>query len=430
MKSKGAYILASHSQNKTKLIYDFEEMQLLYRKTNRIRFTTKGDPPYRYYIDMEIDSVVLNGWKSLKYDCNLKFSLKLPNGYPGVPPFFEVLKGAQIPFHPHFFCPPVFGSLGFFISYIKKACWVDYDNHNPDEGLGAFVLRIARSLQYDPNYINANPPSSKIGNSKALNWYQKQLEKNPDMFPIDKVPLPEIDDGQIMKKPMDSPALKANEAASKEESAGSLQSTKKKFDITKKYPPYQPTAKSESEFEIEILSESLYKPPLFFKVAHKLYIDQPAATKIMNYIDWGKNTSVNRVEQGGLLLGHVYVDHDKGITYGMVEEVTAGNSARGTESNLEMNFETWKEMFDRADQSSAPIGKYKSQVIGWFHTHPGDLKVFMSDEDMRTQRRFFNKDWQFAIVLNPHKKCWRAYFGKNALECKGYVARNRLMNIQ
>ena len=86
-----------------------------------------------------------------------------------------------------------------------------------------------------------------------------------------------------------------------------------------------------------------------------------------------------------------------------------------------MNHATWKKMIDRVDMMLDSNPNKDLQIIGWYHTHPNQLDVFMSETDVGTQMRFFSNDWQFAIVLNPHKKLWRAFHGKNAEECKGFL---------
>jgi len=60
------------------------------------------------------------------------------------------------------------------------------------------------------------------------------------------------------------------------------------------------------------------------------------------------------------------------------------------------------------------------QIIGWYHTHPRNLGVFMSHTDINTQKLHFNKNWHYAIVLNPQKKIWKAFYGEQAHECLGY----------
>jgi hypothetical protein len=51
------------------------------------------------------------------------------------------------------------------------------------------------------------------------------------------------------------------------------------------------------------------------------------------------------------------------------------------------------------------------KIIGWYHTHPNDLGVFMSATDRRTQELYFNKPGDFAIVLNPQRCHSQAFLG-------------------
>lgn len=421
-----APILANESQRKTKLSNDFEEMQLLSRNIHRIRFTTRGDPPDFYFVDMGISSVVLESLNTIKIAKNFKLAITLPRDYPDLPPSFRALRDSYIPFHPHFSYPDSTSILGPFAIFLKKGDWVDYIIHDPNEGLGSYVLRIAHSLQFDPNYIYEHPPSSKMGNKKALDWYLKQKAENPNLFPIDKIPLPNRLDDQLMHEHIDNSAPNKKFYVASENSMDSQtsKSTQKKFEITETSRPYQPENINESDFEFNIVGESSDNLHPRSAVTHKLYIAQYAAEQIMQHIDWGKSSMQNRFEQGGLLLGNVFVDSQKNITYGLVEEVIAGESARGSDVNLEMDFETWKEMIDKVDSICEDTQKNKLQVIGWFHTHPGHLDVFMSDADKEMQKRFFNQNWQFTIVLNPHKMIWRVYYGKNSEVCKGYVTDN------
>jgi proteasome lid subunit RPN8/RPN11 len=96
-------------------------------------------------------------------------------------------------------------------------------------------------------------------------------------------------------------------------------------------------------------------------------------------------------------------------------------SAKGSSVHLEMTHDTWKEMLDSADKLLEQSPQRELQIIGWYHTHPNGLQVFMSGTDRDTQSRMFAHDWQFAVVLNPQKQRWRAFFGHTARECKGYV---------
>jgi len=88
-----------------------------------------------------------------------------------------------------------------------------------------------------------------------------------------------------------------------------------------------------------------------------------------------------------------------------------------------MTHETWKEMLDKADKLLEQSGS-ALQIIGWYHTHPNTLDVFMSGTDQNTQSRLFGNDWQFAIVLNPQKRIWCAFYGSHSTECQGYIIDN------
>lgn len=192
------------------------------------------------------------------------------------------------------------------------------------------------------------------------------------------------------------------------------------FTILEMIPPYSPTKRIQSGLEtISSLDSSFQKK---VSLSHELYISDSAfKSQIFDHISWGKRTDDNVVEQGGILLGATYHDEIKNLTYGVVEQAIPGFGAVGSPGYLSMGHETWREMLSQVDEIIDRFPEKKFQVIGWYHTHPNSLSVFMSGTDVNTQRRFFAQDWQFAIVLNPHKKTWRSFYGYDALECKGFV---------
>ena len=82
-----------------------------------------------------------------------------------------------------------------------------------------------------------------------------------------------------------------------------------------------------------------------------------------------------------------------------------------------MGTETWAKMLKVYDERYKNDGLY---VIGWFHTHPNDLPVFMSPTDMRTQKHFFNEQWHFSLVLNPHRRLAACFHSAAAMKCDYY----------
>ncbi|AXG72384.1 JAB1/Mov34/MPN/PAD-1 ubiquitin protease [Kordia sp. SMS9] len=158
---------------------------------------------------------------------------------------------------------------------------------------------------------------------------------------------------------------------------------------------------------------------------NEIFLSQKAKETIFGHIDWNKDTANNSVEQGGLLIGHSYEDKKKKRIIGYAKNAIPALTAKGSMAYLKFDHHTWKLMMDNLDAMNDDSEKNEElQVIGWYHTHPGRLSVFMSGTDLHTQRTMFSKDWQFAIVLNPQKQIWRAFSGLDAKECNGYILKS------
>jgi len=198
-------------------------------------------------------------------------------------------------------------------------------------------------------------------------------------------------------------------------------STGKKFEVTDVTPPYQPRERPEPKFD---LIKDLDSDCEGDRVSsHRLYLTREAMRQIADHIGWGQHTNENHVEQGGILVGEVFTDTQQSSVYGVVEAAIPGRSARGTSGYLEMGHDTWLEMLNSVDGMLNLDPEKASQIIGWYHTHPNNLSVFMSGTDHATQSRLFAHAWQFAMVLNPQRRSWRAFFGPDAKECNGHVIR-------
>jgi proteasome lid subunit RPN8/RPN11 len=302
-------------------------------------------------------------------------------------------------FHPHF------GRKRF--SEIVE--WIEYKEVDDiEKDLGSYILRVAHSLMYEEGYVEPN--AKRIGNKDAAKWYIKK--RYSDYFPTSSVQLPRD---------------KKFEIKSEQSSlAQPLISRAVKFEVQGSQPKYLPTIKNKPDFPfISLLSSTSNESEIRYSAKHEFFIDFSAFDFIANHIQWGYRTDDNVVEQGGLLLGNSFKDPDTDIVYAVVEKAVSGDLARGTSSYLEVTHETWKEMLDYVDNQETDL-----QVIGWYHTHPNNLDVFMSGTDRATQSRLFCNDWQFAIVLNPHRKIWKAFYGSDSHECKGYVIKENTTLIQ
>ena len=142
----------------------------------------------------------------------------------------------------------------------------------------------------------------------------------------------------------------------------------------------------------------------------------PAALRELDaHIHWGESRRDNTVEQGGIMIGDVYRDEKTDSLFAIVEHVIPFEGAVGTSGFLSIGIDTSLDAKmleeDMIRQSGGRLRR-----IGWFHTHPGPLSVFMSGTDMQTQVRDYSLDWQFAVVLNPQKRIWRGFRGRDAVE--------------
>lgn len=331
--------------------------------------------------------------------------LETPLGKKSKP---EILLVSGFPtlFHPHFTMPKVHLSGVLSDGRIK---WVDYIEEATDEDIGAYILRVARSLIYQDEYVDPN--ARKIGNPKALRFYEEKRYSNPDLFPTDSL---DLSMGESIKTyEYDSPKPKFFLTQSED----SRKTVKKvRFEVQESKPAYSPSSRTKPDLEIVRSLDSDFRTEPGSSLGYEFYVTMSAFRTIGGHIAWGTHTRENVVEQGGILMGHAYRNPNSGVVYAIAEQAVSGRLARGTAGYLEITHETWKEMLDNVDRMQTGL-----QLIGWYHTHPNSLDVFMSGTDRSTQRRLFGNDWQFAIVLNPHKQIWRSFYGSDSRECRGYV---------
>lgn len=115
-----------------------------------------------------------------------------------------------------------------------------------------------------------------------------------------------------------------------------------------------------------------------------------------------------QIEQGGMLVGHIYRDQDHADRFVIV--ITDHIVAEGTTANLvelRYTFESW--LRGSAQVKERFPGK---RIVGWYHTHlikmavrSGDsgevasTDLFFSQDDRFMHRQFFNDAWYVAMVL-------------------------------
>ena len=157
---------------KIRLKNDYREMVNI--KGDLIKWKPiKGDPPFveAYELVVRIKTII-GGQPNYRNEHTI--NLELPADYPNVPPQIN-MKTNPPPFHPNWY---------------RNGNWC-FGTWEVSEGLGHHVIRMTRTLQFDPQITNPDSPA----NSDANDWYlQKQ---GSGLFPCDTTNLPDPTDDKI-----------------------------------------------------------------------------------------------------------------------------------------------------------------------------------------------------------------------------------------
>jgi len=171
------------------------------------------------------------------------------------------------------------------------------------------------------------------------------------------------------------------------------------------------------------------------------YVMPETVKTIFDHTGWGRRTRENRVEQGGYLLGRFFEDPRKGKKIVLVEAAVPALDAKGSCGFLDMPKSDMLRMHQERYRMNAERGADEQLlVVGWFHTHPNSLDVFMSGTDRNTQQKEYAGPYDLAFVLNPHRKLWKCYRSAACLDVKARMlldaavvdsyGRQRLLNDQ
>ncbi|HEY0021500.1 MAG TPA: hypothetical protein VGB24_01265 [Longimicrobium sp.] len=411
-----------------RLVADFRALEELSRRSELISVIAvdPGELPstYRVMLHLRCVSQVGSDDRPL-WGTRFMLDVELPRGYPlADAPRCRLAPGSAPVFHPQFTpLRRVRGSGGE---------WVDYRRYDPQESAASLVLRIARSLRYEPGYVREDP--REVGNRTALQWFLRWKDAPDRLFPTDHSPLPDSDEYVLRRRPAVQPVPRYPDGVRKTfiiqpgrqgsglvpgEGATAAPPAGKRFEVEDAKPPYTPLSAERPPFDTVPGLNSDFQGQA--EVRHEVYVRFSAMRDIFEHIGWGRDTEDNRNEQGGLLLGRLHTDPERGVTYGVVVHAISGETALGTQITLLVGHDTWKTMLDRADEiMDAHDGV---EILGWYHTHPNHLDLFMSGADRRTQERVFGGRWQCALVLNPHRQRWKVFIGTEARECPGFVFR-------
>lgn len=154
-----------------------------------------------------------------------------------------------------------------------------------------------------------------------------------------------------------------------------------------------------------------------------IFIMPDASSKLMEEIQWGQNTSRNRNEQGGALIGSFCKSNIEGQEQKFVKIeaiIPCQKPEKSTPSYIFMSSQNWVDI-------EMNISAYNKEhgttyvMVGWYHTHPGNIPTAFSGIDEETQLKRFAYPYSVGIVLNPQKKAWTSYYGPEATEGQGFM---------
>lgn len=162
----------------------------------------------------------------------------------------------------------------------------------------------------------------------------------------------------------------------------------------------------------------------WISTSSRMLVYTPYATKKqLEVIGWRRDDfPENRKEQGGWLIGRYILDPSGIPVQGEVTDVLEAKTEcrfpgyiewdAMEEIRLQQTFFQLKEKLAKTD----PEGAEQLKMLGWYHTHPNNLDVFLSSTDMETVRLKYYKPEKYSVVLNPHRGIFRAFAGGNAIE--------------
>lgn len=129
------------------------------------------------------------------------------------------------------------------------------------------------------------------------------------------------------------------------------------------------------------------------------------------------------VELGGLLVGSVVSVNDlaDGLTIIVITDSFESKDFDSTSVSLSMSPSVW--------QSANKSSNAKNFVVGWYHSHP-NLGAFFSGVDRKTQKDFFNSNYNLGLVIDPVRNEEKWFISANSIEVSPNNVKGKLDNLK
>lgn len=116
------------------------------------------------------------------------------------------------------------------------------------------------------------------------------------------------------------------------------------------------------------------------------------------------HVSPEQVEVGGMLLGEVFEDPSGRLALDVLHAIPA-LGARQEPTYFKLTDEAWSHICAMRDAIDPEM-----LIVGWYHSHP-NLGAFYSGTDRASQRAFYNRPWNFGLVIDPHRDDMALFLG-------------------
>lgn len=126
-----------------------------------------------------------------------------------------------------------------------------------------------------------------------------------------------------------------------------------------------------------------------------------------------------KVELGGLLVGSVVSidDLNEGLITIVITDSVESKDFDSTSVSLSMSPSVW--------QSANKSSDAKTFVVGWYHSHP-NLGAFFSGVDRKTQKDFFNSNYNLGLVIDPIRNEEKWFISSDSIEINPSYVRREL----
>lgn len=146
----------------------------------------------------------------------------------------------------------------------------------------------------------------------------------------------------------------------------------------------------------------------------RIIFSPEAFRKVQEIFLWGQECEGNRTERIACLTGRLYRNSEISAEAFLVEVRAAAElkAEDAGETHMKVN----PEWVDQGRSLAACCQKQDEILLGFIHSHPGNLSVAMSLGDYQWHKNLYFTDWRMAlsVIINPGKKEIAAYTGPAA----------------